>query len=236
MVQRPVASEFAPTALVFPGGRVDEADADPAWDRLAGVDDAAAEAILAGAAPPGPPARAFLVAAAREAFEEARVLLTTGAALDGEWATGAQLQVQRGEEAFARVLDAAGLRLDLTAVVYISRWITPEGLPRRYDTAFFAAAMPPGQEPAAAPGEIEDLMWLTPEDALGRQAAGAVMLPPTTTTLRALAGYDTVAGALEGLRLSRNLKPILPRLVQAGGNVAPQLVVDMPAADEETPA
>src|SRR5207245_8537284 len=92
------------------------------------------------------------------------------------WAEQESGRVHRGEATFAQVVETSGRRLDLGGLVYFARWITPEAMPKRYDTAFFAAAMPEGQEARPAAGEVQSLEWLTPAEALARAEAGAVML------------------------------------------------------------
>jgi 8-oxo-dGTP pyrophosphatase MutT (NUDIX family) len=100
-------------------------------------------------------------------------------------------------------------RDDLTAW---SRWITPPGEIRRYDTLFFVAALPPGQEPQAQGGEMDSTVWLRPAEALARVSHHELlMLPPTFVTLRELAVHGCVADVLTAAAL-RRVEPIEPRL------------------------
>lgn len=93
-----------------------------------------------------------------------------------------------------------------------ARWITPPGEVRRYDTWFYVAALPPGQEPRARGGEMDATAWLRPSDALDRvERHELLMLPPTFVTLRELAGHGSVAEVLAAAG-ERRVEPIEPRL------------------------
>lgn len=231
MMLRPVEAEFVPRAQVFPGGRIDEADADPVWARLCDLDsEDAARIAEEGDDGEMPSALAFRVGAIREVFEETTVLLGVQGDdfPDRLWAVAARARVHGSGEAFAAVIEAGGLRLRPGAMTYFARWVTPESLPKRYDTRFYAAAMPAGQEAVAAPGEVESLEWITPGLALERADTNAAYtLPPTRAALGALAAYGDVAGAFHGLAQGRDLTPILPRIVQ-GGQPGPGIRVVMP--------
>lgn len=104
---------------------------------------------------------------------------------------------------------------------YVSHWITPVGEPRRFDTRFFLAQMPEGQEPLHDDRETINSLWVTPESALERSASGElVMLPPTTRNLEFLAPHVTTESALEAARALGTPKAILPQLrVDAEGKV-----------------
>jgi len=213
---RPVEAEFVPRALVFPGGRIDEADSGHAWDDLTDMTEAEAASLLDTAEAAGLPARAFLVGAVREVFEETGVLLgVDGADLpDPGWLQATRTRVHGSEETFAAVLGAAGLHLRLHDLVPFARWVTPEALPKRYDTFFLAAPMPPNQEAVAAPGEITSLEWVTPVAALARaDSKDAYTLPPTRAALSSLERFGSVGEALAGLGADADLSAILPRVV-----------------------
>ncbi|NDC44842.1 MAG: hypothetical protein EBZ55_01975 [Actinobacteria bacterium] len=104
---------------------------------------------------------------------------------------------------------------------YVSHWITPVGEPRRFDTRFFLAQMPEGQEPLHDDRETINSLWVTPESALERSARGElVMLPPTTRNLEFLAPHATTASVLDAARALGTPKAILPQLrVDAEGKV-----------------
>jgi 8-oxo-dGTP pyrophosphatase MutT (NUDIX family) len=237
LLRRTAELEFAPGACVFPGGSVDERDADsgtgwagPSPEEFGTLLDTPAER-----------ARALVCAAIRETFEESGVLLA-GLAGDGGTlvSNSAELAADRhalltGTATLGDVLGRRGLVLRADLLTPWARWITPEVSPRRYDTWFFAAALPPGQTATAAPeghanpGESESGTWLRPAAALEAAEAGQItLLPPTAATLRELAGHDDVPGIL-ARRMT--IAPRLPRVVVENGKV--RLTMSRP--DEERP-
>ncbi len=165
LLQRTRALDFAPGACVFPGGSVDEQDADPAI--LAGAwsgpspDDLAATLGI-----PAQRACALAVAAVRETFEESGVLLASPAAGQPAPDTGALAEDQHallsGSLTLGELLRRRHLVLRADLLTPWTRWITPEASPRRFDTWFFAAALPPGQLAvltAASAGESDSVTW-----------------------------------------------------------------------------
>jgi 8-oxo-dGTP pyrophosphatase MutT (NUDIX family) len=192
MVRRAAAAAFAGGMYVFPGGRVDEADSDEGVVAFVdGVDDAMASAALD--LPRG--GLAYWVAAIRECFEETGLLLATATVAgmgDHRWA------VHRGELSMAELCRRAGVRLDAGALRYVSHWVTPVGeTSRRFDTRFFLAAAPAGQEGRHDDAELVDSRWLAPGDALAAaQRRELMLMPPTEANLRFIAGCSTVAEAL----------------------------------------
>jgi len=94
--------------------------------------------------------------------------------------------------------------------------VTPEVEPKRYDTRFFVAALPPGQRPRDVGGESDRLVWLRPQEAIDRHAAGRLaMLPPTVFTLAELAEHPDVDSVLR-VANERDIQPVLPRVVVTG--------------------
>jgi 8-oxo-dGTP pyrophosphatase MutT (NUDIX family) len=217
LLRRNRTTGFVPGAYVFPGGRVDAADADPELRQRA-----------TGVAPESTPEDvAFIMAAAREVLEETGVLLAGGA--PGAYPAAADLahwreQLMLDRATLLDVLRALDVRLDLADMVYCAHWITPLPEPRRYDTRFFLAALPSGLDARPDPREMTDAVWLTPAAALRRFAQGTLpMVFPTVKTLRALLRHravDTMLGAYRG----RRIRPVMPRLVQTDGGVG--LVID----------
>jgi 8-oxo-dGTP pyrophosphatase MutT (NUDIX family) len=216
MLRRHPQSVFAADAWVFPGGRVDESDGAVGALRH-GPTEAQASAAL-GLSSGG---LAFWVAAARECFEEAGILLARRAG-DGEWVlpTGEleaarfarhRRDVHTGCRSLAEVLSAEDLVLDLGQVHYVSHWITPPGNTRRFDTRFFLAAAPPGQVAAHDTSETVESCWSTPAEALARHAAGEIHLVfPTIKNLEALAQFRSAADVLEAARATARLSPESP--------------------------
>jgi 8-oxo-dGTP pyrophosphatase MutT (NUDIX family) len=226
LLRRTAELEFAPGACVFPGGSVDERDADPGigWVGPAPEDFAAQLDV------PPERARALVCAAIRETFEESGVLLAGSSA---EGATGlvgdsAALAADRhalltGTTTLGEVLGRRGLVLRTDLLTPWARWITPEVSPRRFDTWFFAAALPAGQTATAAPeghadpGESESGTWLRPAAALEAAQAGEItLLPPTAVTLRELAGHPDVSAILARRQA---ITPRLPKVIVEDGRV-----------------
>ncbi|MPZ89376.1 MAG: NUDIX hydrolase [Nitriliruptorales bacterium] len=224
LLQRHARAGFAPTAWVFPGGTVDQADMrlEPAcWDGL----DPAAVAPLVGRAP-GLTLGLF-VAAVRETFEEAGVLLARRA--DGRPVDHAEVMAmrqalaappERGAKdedvtaAFNAWVAGAGLVLDLGALTPLSRWITPAQEPRRYDTIFFLARAPEEQTAAHDRVETTESRWLTAADALSAHTAGDLRLVfPTIRTLEELAGFADTPTLLAAAAARGRLRPLQPHLI-----------------------
>jgi 8-oxo-dGTP pyrophosphatase MutT (NUDIX family) len=221
---------FVPGAFVFPGGRVDEDDADGALvERLDGLTPRSAGERLSLEHDPAA-AIAYHLAALREAFEETGILV--GRRPDGSPAPTAAEDpevdslrdaVMESRMSFADALDRMGCRLDGGALAYLAHWITPEPEPRRYDTRFFAAKVAPGSRPIVDPREMTDAVWITPAGALRRQAGGSLPLVfPTIKTLQQLAAYTRVDEAMADLG-SRPVPTILPKLVVTERGIATDL-------------
>lgn len=225
LLRRHLTMAFAPGALVFPGGGVDprDAEADLRWD---GPDPRAWAATL-GTTPER--ARQHVCAAVRETFEESGVLLAAApgtpglVAADGtDWDRDRRRLVDR-ELALSTLLEQRGLAIRTDLLRPWARWITPEHEPRRYDTHFFLAVVPPGQAARNAGGEASEATWCTPADALERAARGrATLLPPTRVCLEELADATSLAHLLDSPRRARTVRP---RLEERGNDLV--LVVDL---------
>lgn len=226
MLRRNLNSDFVGGAFVFPGGAVDPTDGGPEVDEVVwGRDDAAASALLD--LPSG--GLAFWVAAIRESFEEAGLLLAYGP--DG---TIVDLQDPTVAARFAAAraeVDAGGLRmvdlcrreklrLAVDGIHYFSRWVTPLGAPRRYDTRFFIAHAPQSQTPLHDDREVIAQLWVRPADALARHEAGELeLIFPTIRTLEALSRFETADAAVEHAATVATIDPVLPRIVQDDGGL-----------------
>jgi 8-oxo-dGTP pyrophosphatase MutT (NUDIX family) len=230
LLRRVRTAGFVPGAYVFPGGRVDRADAEEhIVGHLDGLDAETADARLE--LPGGdPPALAYYLAALREAFEETGILV--GRHRDGSGPpTAAESEsidtvrddLMEDRIGFADALDRMGCRLDGAAVEYLAHWITPEPEPRRYDTRFFAARVRDGAQAIVDAREMTDAVWLTPAAALRRNEEGTLpMVFPTIHTLRDLEGFDDVDAVLAALR-RRRIPTILPRLVTTPTGIGMEL-------------
>lgn len=223
MLQRNLRSDFVGGAYVFPGGGVDEGDLEP---ELAGVcvgrSDAEASRLVG--APRG--GLAYWVAAVRESFEEAGVLLARNP--DGEVVSFEDPEVARRFEAHRRDVDSGRrrladvcreeeLQLDVGAMHYFSRWVTPLGAPRRYDTLFFVAAAPEGQTALHDDREVIGTRWVTPAEALADHGAGRITLIfPTVRTLVALDRFDRAADVLRHAAAQERVDAVVPMLRDEG--------------------
>jgi 8-oxo-dGTP pyrophosphatase MutT (NUDIX family) len=206
MLRRVAEMAFAPGMTVFPGGAVDLADHDPSI-RWTGPDEAWWAAHL-GVRPAD--ARALVVAAVRELFEETGVLLASaaspggsavqldGAALDED----VRLAILDRRITLASALVSAELVLRADLLRPWANWITPPGRTRRYDTFFFAAALPPGQQTRQLTTEADHGEWHTPQGLLAEQDSGSMrLMPPTRAMLADLAGLASVAQAMAAERV-----------------------------------
>ena len=219
MLRRKRTMAFAPGAYVFPGGSVDPRDADEqvAW---AGPD--ADEWGRVFDAPPSL-AMALVCAAVRETFEESGVLLAGESAdsvvtdtTSDEWEADRQALLDRSVS-LAELLARRGLVLRADLLRPWSRWITPVIEPRRFDTRFFAAALPAGQRTRDVGGEAAEVAWLPPGDALAAGKRGEIRLfPPTAVTLSELADCGDLDTVLTGPRL---VAPIIPAVQLREGAV-----------------
>nr|WP_245572531.1 NUDIX domain-containing protein [Actinokineospora enzanensis] len=217
LLRRVTGMAFAGGMTVFPGGGVDQRDADtsvawhgpePAW--WAGRFDC-----------PESLARALVCAAVRETFEESGVLLAGPDAhsvvSEPRPFHAARQDLVDRKYSFAQFLadNALVLRADLLRPW--SNWVTPAEEPRRYDTRFFLAAMPDGQHADGATTEAQDVTWRTPNEALDDWRAGTRgLLPPTWMTLTELAEHRSVATAMAA---ERTVDKIIPKVVRDGNRL-----------------
>jgi 8-oxo-dGTP pyrophosphatase MutT (NUDIX family) len=195
MLRRTARAVFGAGMYVFPGGRVDAGDAsNGAADCCHGLDDPTASDRL-GLAAGG---LAYWVAAVRECFEEAGVLLAhriDGAAFDLDPAD--RHAVHDAHLSIVDLCRREGLVVDLSVMHYVDHWITPVGEQRRFDTRFFLAEAPSDQVHEHDDSETVDSLWVKPHDALDMVERGELMMmPPTIANLRRLAEYPSVVAAL----------------------------------------
>jgi 8-oxo-dGTP pyrophosphatase MutT (NUDIX family) len=207
--------EFSSGALVFPGGSVDAADREiiARPELYAGREGDDAEAL------------SFRIAAIRETFEESGILLARPRG------SKELLEAKRASEIAARhraaltarkttlldVLIDSGMVLALDELVPYARWITPEGMPKRYDTWFFLSAAPPEQLGTHDGRESTDSLWLSPREAVAGGESGRFKLPfPTMRNLIKLGKQPNVAAALEDAK-AKPVVPVMPVLTRLNG-------------------
>jgi glyoxylase-like metal-dependent hydrolase (beta-lactamase superfamily II)/8-oxo-dGTP pyrophosphatase MutT (NUDIX family) len=181
MLQRTQSAVFLGGAYVFPGGSLDESDADPRiLKRIRG------EAKI----PPAP----YWVAAVRECFEEAGILL-------GVDAKRAESLMHYRKRPFAALLENEDLSIPAHEMAYYGHWITAPGRPRRFDTRFFLAVAPEGQAGSHDAEETIHDVWITPREALERGARNEIeLVPATQSTLQDLKSFKTAREAFEAVR------------------------------------
>jgi recombination protein RecT len=192
MLKRSRKAGFFPNAWVFPGGRVDEADARVSYR---------------GAVRGAPVADAhYAVAALRECLEEAGVWL-------GRGSPPADLR-ERLNSRQATLEDAPELEADLSQLAWFAWWITPEVEPKRYDTRFFVVQIDADAGVVACADQVETVesCWLSPAAGLARHRSGDFFLaPPTYRTLQELELLDSASAVWEFANL-RQVQPIMPRI------------------------
>jgi 8-oxo-dGTP pyrophosphatase MutT (NUDIX family) len=224
LLERHQGNKMAPGAFAFPGGRVETDDAAPDWEPFCrGLTAGGAAARLPDVVPPAR-ALGFWVAALREAFEEAGILLAWApdgrpfdAAALGPAREASRARCRTGGGALRALLAERGLALATDRMAYWAHWITPEERPVRYDTRFFVAVAPPGVVAAPDDVEVVGARWLPPGEALALQRAGHLVLPAVTREILAsVASFSSAAALLEGAA-ARDIRAIRPRIVLAEG-------------------
>jgi 8-oxo-dGTP pyrophosphatase MutT (NUDIX family) len=223
MVRRHEDTAFMGGAHVFPGGRVDAADGDADESWCDGIPHATIQ--LDGLEKSE--AVAYHVAAARELFEEAGVLLASqpggdfvslvGAA-DHERLKQDRVRVHDAQTTLRAVIERERLRLALDALVLFAHWVTPPVDTRQFDTRFFMTRVPPHQTPAHDDTETTHSLWARPTDAIAQSMKGEIVLPPPTwSTLRELEPFESVKDALAWAR-RRTVVRRMPKAIEQDGH------------------
>jgi 8-oxo-dGTP pyrophosphatase MutT (NUDIX family) len=231
MLRRSEASHFVPDVYVFPGGTLDAQDhSDRALARARGIDEVALKREFRAQAAPSfpapftsPPLReaaGLLVAAVRELYEEAGVLLACNER--GEPLSNSRLgphhallhdartRVQRGGLPFWQLLEQIDAYANGNALTLFSQWITPPVFPRRYNAHFFLAEASPDQAAVADAFETHDGVWIAPKSALEQCANGSFrMVYPTIKHIERLAQFDNVPDLFAFAR-SKPIYSIMP--------------------------
>ncbi len=227
LLQRAHTLKFMPGAYVFPGGSLDPADGSAEMRAMcAGPGDEAASRTL-GVERGG---LAYWIAAIREAFEEAGILLAYDSSggmvpLNGESAGRYRAHRRSLDERngdFGAIVSGEGLRLAADRLIYFGHWITPVAVPRRYDTRFFLAVAPERQDAMHDNHETIAHVWVRPRDALEparRETLGLRF--PTIKTLEEFARHATTAELAAALASKQVVRPLLPRFSRDGKSLLP---------------
>ena len=210
MVRRHYQIDFASGALVFPGGKANPEDSDAAWQNLAEGDFSGEEMTAR-------------IAAIREAYEESGILLARHKANSGIAGAlvGADIAdqlapfraaVDRREQSFLELIKGHDLVLALDTLIHFGHWITPEMMPKRFDTHFYLASAPSEQIATHDGRETTDALWLNPAKALEMEASKeATIIFPTRMNLIKLASAQTRQTALDQFQ-GGEVVTVLPRV------------------------
>jgi 8-oxo-dGTP pyrophosphatase MutT (NUDIX family) len=207
--------EFSSGALVFPGGSVDAGDSEII----------ARPEFYTGGEGRDAAELSFKIAAIRETFEESGILLArphgsnnlVEAKEAARIAASHRAALSERKTTFLDVLTDSGMVLALDELVPYARWITPEGMPKRFDTWFFLAAAPPEQFGAHDGRESTDSLWLSPREALAGGESGRFKLPfPTTRNLIKLGKQSNVRAALDDAR-GKPVVTVMPVMTKLNG-------------------
>ncbi len=224
MVARHYEIDFAAGALVFPGGKANEEDASEAWGDLV---TGAAEGVH----------RTARIAAIREAFEESGLLLArhADARTEKDMLVGPEISARLGmhraaidtrEMSFLDLIRDNGLVLALDRLLHFGHWITPEFMPKRFDTHFYLAAAPARQMASHDGHETTSAVWINPNKALEQACAGKVtIIFPTRMNLVRLGRSDTCDLALEAAAAD----PVVTVLPEIGKDAEGRPCLNIPA-------
>jgi 8-oxo-dGTP pyrophosphatase MutT (NUDIX family) len=217
LLRRSLASGFMPGSFVFPGGWVDAEDRDEAfWQTRMDLPFGSFAQRLGGGLSAGL-ALSQAVAAVRETFEEAGVLFAAPGSAGGAPGNPRPVADRFPAGGFRGWVEAQNRLLTLSALSPWSRWVTPVGMPRRFDTFFFVAELPAGQGCRADGRETTAVLWSRPQEAIAQNLAGRVPLgPPTLVSLQELSRYPDLASLRPALQNRAWGAPLLPRRVDLG--------------------
>lgn len=210
MVKRHHQIDFASGALVFPGGKTHQGDHDEAW-----------EGHVAGWSDVQPEERPLRIAAIREAYEEAGIIVARhadGATYHGDpRADAARAEIEADRRSFLSLVRELDIRLDLPALTAFARWITPDMMPKRFDTWFYVVSADSTQAAAHDGRETVDAEWIAPQVALDLAEAGQrTIIFPTRMNLKLLAESSSVTEAVGNSR-ARELVTVLPKVERREG-------------------
>ena len=209
MVKRHHQIDFASGALVFPGGKPTDSDEAPEWaDHCCGWETF------------DHTQRTLRIAAIREAYEEAGILLAEnndGTEFEDACDLECRKAVEGGTHAFLDIVRDAGVRLRLDRLTHFARWITPTFMHKRFDTHFFVVRAPERQIAACDGYETVDAEWLSPRKALRLGESGErTIIFPTRLNLQLLAEADSAEECVAKAN-AREIVTVIPEIVQREG-------------------
>lgn len=223
LLKRHEKSSFMGGNFVYPGGRVDRDDGSLESCSLSkGITLEEAQKILGGITSPEE-SFAYWIAGIRELFEEAGILLAydqSGNLFqfknrdEQEKFLNYRVLLQKGGITICQIAQEEKLLFALNQLHYYAHWITPEARSERFDTRFFLAHYPLGQEASHDQKETTAGVWITPRKALEENLKGeAILSPPTLKTLEDLSRFKSIDEVFTSLR-NREFQPILPILTK----------------------
>ena len=222
LARRHQKQTFMAGAYVFPGGQLEETDNDPQLEnyiKTADVFDPCR--LLQDSSLPGEKALGFFIAAIRETFEEAGILL--GGKTTGNFVSFHDEKVLKRFNDYRRKLNSSQITLAEIArkeniflfpdtLIPYSHWITPDFEKKRFNTRFFLAKLPPGQTPLADAMELTESLWVTPQEALKMHIEQKIILmPPTLKTIEELFVFRNIDELFSAAK-TKIIYPILPQL------------------------
>jgi 8-oxo-dGTP pyrophosphatase MutT (NUDIX family) len=227
LLKRHEKSSFMGGNFVYPGGRVDRNDGSSEICSLCkGITLEEAHQILGGLLPPDE-SFAHWVAGIRELFEEAGVLLAYDQSgnpfllknpAERKRFFNYRNLLQKDQLTICQLVQEERILLALDQLHYFAHWITPEARSERFDTRFFLARHPVGQEASYDQKETTAEVWLTPKEALEENIRGKVILsPPTLKTLEDLSRFRNIGEVFNSLK-KNEIRPILPILTKISGD------------------
>ncbi|MFB3887117.1 MAG: hypothetical protein ACE144_17975 [Thermodesulfobacteriota bacterium] len=227
LLKRHEKSSFMGGNFVYPGGRVDPDDRSPEiYSLCKGVTRREAHRILGESISPEE-SLSHWVAGIRELFEEAGVLLAYDQAGDpfllrnpseGRRFITYRDLLQKNELTICHLAQEEKIFLALDELHYFAHWITPEARSERFDTRFFLARFPAGQEATYDQKETTFGLWITPKEALEKNMKGeAVLSPPTLKTLEDLSRFKSLDEVFDSLE-KREIRSVLPVLTKISGD------------------
>jgi 8-oxo-dGTP pyrophosphatase MutT (NUDIX family) len=224
LARRHQKQTFMAGAYVFPGGQLEETDNNPQlknYIKTADVFDPCR--LLQDSSLPGEKALGFFIAAIRETFEEAGILL--GGKTTGNFVSfhdekvlkrfnDYRLKLNSSQITLAEIARKENIFLFPDTLIPYSHWITPDFEKKRFNTRFFLAKLPPGQTPLADAMELTESLWVTPQKALEmHREQKIILMPPTFKTIEELSAFRDIDELFSAAK-TKIIYPILPQLAE----------------------